>query len=38
MDFHNASGAFREMEHDEREHWQRAMVAAYRPKNLPDVF
>lgn len=38
MDFHNASGAFREMEHDEREHWQRAMVLAYKPRIVPDAF
>lgn len=38
MDFHNASGAFREMAHYERDQWQRSNVEAYRPKNLPDVF
>lgn len=38
MDFHNASGAFKEMTHEERDQWQRSNVAVYCPKNDPDVF
>lgn len=39
MDFHGATGAFREMTHDERTRFQLKMVEFYRPREEdPSVF